>query len=316
MSRPSSHSWILTNGRFGTFWHPEGIECDGRIMYTMKHPKKGTKEFKNWLSGDFKPRYYSAMHDEHNVCLFTDGSQKDQEGRLVSGAAWTIIQPQPQLRGGIGECLGNHLPPVIVKEGLCGGGKRTSYDCEMLTISRGLQDASPFITDDITTLVVFADNESAVRKSMRPANGPSSLAAIRSCTSVRKMLTQFPNLVINFCWFPAHITETFGEGLPNFNDHVDKLAKKALEEPQPAYVSLAMAQQRLMARAKKEWTESTQKPQYIGRHYLHTADSNKAKYTEIKVSKHGFLSKHGDRHNTKTARLIRFLTGHFPHRDF
>lgn len=306
---PKHTRGILDNGRgggtWGTYWDPEGTECDGRIMFTLEHPKKGTKKFDAWMSADFKPRYFDCMSNKRNICIFSDGSQQDREGGLVSGAAWTIVQPH------------NYGPAAIVKEGKVGGGKRTPYDCEMLAISKGLQDIIPLITEDHDTLVVFADNESAVRKSMRPGNGPSSLEAIRSCTSVRKILKQFPQLVINFCWFPAHLKDGGGfGGVTNFNDHVDEKAKEALEEPQPAYVSLAMAKQRLMARAKKQWTESTLKPKYIGKHYLHTAGSNTSKYTEIKVGKHGFLSKHGEQQNFKSAKLVRFLTGHFPHGEF
>lgn len=107
-------------------------------------------------------------------------------------------------------------------------------------------------------------------------------------------------------WCPAHVRVA-----PN--ELVDRLAKDALDLPQPDAVSLAAARQHVAAKAVLDWQRLVATPKYRGNHSLIPTDV--APLCTGGKASHPLFDE-GCRHPKTFARFSRFVTGHFPHGDY
>lgn len=252
----------------------------------LRAPKKSDSEFRQWKQQQLLDPLRQALRDPTNIVMFSDGSLQLVKNTPHTGAAWAVYAK----RG----CVAHGSFPV---------GKATIYDAEMMALTRGLSRAVDLATPDTTTIRVYVNNKAAAQTVFKCQPGPAQLVSILATQHARRFLTNRPDRHIHVHWCPAHVQV-------EPNEFVDKLAKQAAALPQPSFVSIAFARQRLAAEAKLRWQQDVARPQALGTHTILPRQpealctmSDKA-HPLINSQRTGLAL---------TARLARFLSGHFPH---
>lgn len=183
------------------------------------------------------------------------------------------------------------------------GGKSLSYDAEMMALARGLREITREAEYDVKHITILSDNKAALKQIIRPVVGPSQMAAISGCQSIRSFLQDRPDRTIAFMWVPSH------KGIEP-NELVDQLAKEALDDEQPEFVSYSMALQRIKSRMMAKWNVlavDLENTKYRGSHLWVTETPLHAA-----TAKRTWLLKRVGTSNKETARVARVLTNHFP----
>ncbi|CCM01658.1 uncharacterized protein FIBRA_03720 [Fibroporia radiculosa] len=113
---------------------------------------------------------------------------------------------------------------------------------------RGMHAALECIPDDCTHLVLCADNAGALSKIPNCEMGPNQLVSILAAASVIRFLEKSDRRHVILLWALSH-----KDVAPN--EFVDDLAKAALEEEQPDFVSQARGVVDTLVRAKRKWAK-------------------------------------------------------------
>lgn len=261
-----------------------------RVRICADAPPKGSTEFKDWKRLTFLPLLREILQRQDAVTVFSDGSHSGAAKEHRTGAAWAIY------------CAGQRAA-----QGSFGYGKASPFDAEMAALARGLKAAVQHCNRDTKAIHAFVDNKSAVKTIFACNNGPAQLLSVVACTTARAFLDQDPERTITIHWCPAHVN------VPQ-NEHVDKLAKHALGQPQPDFISMSTAKQRIRDEALRRWRTDATGHHRLGRHtlfnrnHIETLCSDKA---QAKASPLTLADK-----PAMYARFTRFMTGHFPHGDF
>lgn len=310
--------------------------------YFFDGPKKAaTDTFRSWLI-QFQHHSRDLIDHPNNYVLFTDGGVKTTKSSgghrtMNHGAyAWSFCNG-----------IDRNGEPKEIKQNADRCGQVTAYDAELHALSEGLHGAVQVIERRIAQdrerrpdvvasnvygkgLVVFADNQAAARAICRGGNRKGSLFTSVASQAIRKFLELHPNNKFAVCWVPSHTDKLkFGKGnqpsqgmAEHGNKRVDAKCAELLEgvgetkdaiRDQPKWVSRSVAISKLLQNMHHKWRRMLLKQKYRGH-------QNLLRRSELESIKHSFknhpLLKAGGENHKQYARLVRFITGHFPHGAF
>lgn len=174
----------------------------------------------------------------------------------------------------------------------------------MAALARGLKEAVRDIPESVTDIHVLADNQAALKSILAAGRGPSQLTSVAACQSVRPWLAASTEHRIHIRRCPGH------EGVW-WNEKVDKAAGLATSDPSNQ-TSFAYVRQQITASVYRSWQDDMARLAYCGHNSLIVPTMfGKCKHT----SANWFLKKAGHS-NTYFARMVRFISGHYPHGAF
>ncbi|KAI0762068.1 hypothetical protein BC629DRAFT_1294283, partial [Irpex lacteus] len=75
----------------------------------------------------------------------------------------------------------------------------------MAALACGLRKAIDQLSESITDVHVFADNQAALTSILAAGHGPAQLTSVAACASVRQWLEASPNHQIHLWWCPGHM---------------------------------------------------------------------------------------------------------------
>jgi ribonuclease HI len=253
-------------------------------------PKAEKDRLTAWINTRLNPLIWGIESDRACALVFTDGSQKKLDGpgpRVAAGAAWLV----------------KHNGRV--RQGRFGCGRATAYDAEVAALARGLGEAAMWLPESVMELHVFADNQAALTSVLAAGRGPAQMLSVAACATVRRWLAKDPRRCVHLWWCPGH------RGVL-LNGVVDKEAGLATAEP-CSDVSFAYARQCITEQACQAWQADMARPEYRGRNSLLRTDGGFAKCKHTAAN--WFLRRAGQ-DTGQFARLVRFVSGHFPHGEF
>ncbi|GJE92813.1 hypothetical protein PsYK624_089700 [Phanerochaete sordida] len=175
----------------------------------------------------------------------------------------------------------------------------------MAALARGLKEVLRDLPEDVTDVHVFADNQAALTSILAAGAGPAQMLSIAACATVRPWLSGSPDRTLHMHWAPGH------RGV-YWNCVVDREAGIAAAEPPSEDVSFALARQAVTADAVAAWRQDMARPEYRGRHNL----MDPLQFGRCKHTSANWFLKTAGRDTVYFARLVRFVSGHFPHGEF
>ncbi|GJE94756.1 hypothetical protein PsYK624_109280 [Phanerochaete sordida] len=262
-----------------------------RVDGVQAPPKARREELDAWITKYLKPLVADIESEPSCAMLFTDGSQKRlgvDTLNVSTGAAWAVV------RAG-----------TVARTGRFGCGKATPYDAEMAALARGLKEVLRGISEDVTDVHVFADNQAALTSILAAGAGPAQMLSVAACETVRPWLGGSPDRRLHLHWAPGH------RGV-YWNCVVDREAGIAAAEPPSGDVSFALARQAVTATAVAAWRQDMARPEYRGRQNL----TDPLQFDRCKHTSANWFLKTAGRDTVYFARLVRFVSGHFPHGAF
>ena len=254
-------------------------------------PKSERDAMSDWINAKLTPLVLSIEDDEESVLVFTDGSQKKDDNILAkvsAGAAWIVRHADGR-----------------TSQGRVGCGQATPYDAEMIALARGLSEATTRISERIKNIHVFADNQAALTSILAATGGSSQMVSVAACQTARRWLARSEDHHIHIWWCPGH------RGV-YWNEKVDKEAGLAATKPCNS-ILFAYAHQCITAQTYKAWQSDMKRPEYRGHHLL---IQNSDMFDKCKHTSANWFLKTAGQNTTYIARLVRFVSGHFPHGAF
>ncbi|ETW81315.1 hypothetical protein HETIRDRAFT_426780 [Heterobasidion irregulare TC 32-1] len=225
------------------------------ITFRLLHPPKSSPEFPAWVR-DLKRRIAAESSSNNTTTCFSDGSFSPYNGRHA-GCACLVLPP-------------NSDPPIIRKLAY---GQTTAFNAEVMGLTIALHHA--ILTPNTFNIILYADNEAALKSLLDPRVHPSQMCSILACQRLRAWLSATLNRHLTIAWCPGHV------GIPR--------------QEQKAYTSMLAAWQTLMQSTK-----------YSGRDFPRQRAFQKVASTKSKV-----LRQVGQ-HNTLAARTVRLILNHGP----
>ena len=250
-----------------------------RITMQLSHPSRTSPDFPTWVQ-DLKSRIErEAAHPRTTLC-FSDGSYSPHNGKRA-GCACIISPPKP-------------LPPII-RRLACG--HATAFDAEIMGLTIALHHATRIA--ECSHIILYADNEAALKALLNPAIHPSQMCSILACQRLRAWFSASPDRRITIAWCPGHV------GVAR-QEQVDTLAKISLRDDPPAFASASFLKQKAYTSMLEAWQHLMKSTKYSGRDFPRQRSLRKVSSTQSKVLKHvGGL-------NSLAARAARLLLNHGP----
>ena len=266
--------------------HPEA--CPGnrvldmfadRINMRLSHPARSSPDFPTWIQ-DLKLRIEREASSPHTTLCFSDGSYSPHNGKRA-GCASLIIPPKP-------------LPPIVRKLAC---GQATAFDAEIMGLTIALHHAT--LIEDSSDIILYADNEAALKALLNPSVHPSQMCSILACQRLRAWLSASPNRHITIAWCPGHV------GVPR-QEQVDTLAKSSLRDNPPAFASASFLKQKAYTSMLEAWQSLMKSTKYSGH------DFPRQRYLRKVASTHSRVLTQAGGQNSLAARIARLLLNHGP----
>jgi ribonuclease HI len=182
-----------------------------------------------------------AERSSDSLVIFSDGSRMLMNGQKVTGASAVITRNKV--------VLGTNK--VLL------GVRHTIYDGELMGASMGAKLAVDWINrlnDEIRTVVLAIDNQSAVRQISDATNHYGQRYSIWFQRHMQRILDNHPHVSYKVAWIRAHQENSAGNNL------ADRLAKEACQLPlgESRFVGalLSWLREQAKARVQTDWQAS------------------------------------------------------------
>ena len=213
-------------------------------------------------------RITQISQEEDYIITYTDGSMKEKDWELQTGAGWVVYWKGRERKYG---CKGMGMGAEV-------------YNAEMLALLRGLemaievQQEMPNARRKRSRIVLFADNTVSVTAIMKGAPRSSQSTSQKFMETATKLLDKNKGTTIKILWVPGHMNI-------KGNDRADELAKEATDlELNTETTTLAKLHQKLQEKMKADWISTwanrpltgcyaiadRMPPSLAGSHVLHT----------------------------------------------
>jgi ribonuclease HI len=207
---------------------------------------------KGEAADEHRTRITQISQENEYIIVYTDGSMKEREQENWTGAGWVVYWKGEERRRG--------------NEGM--GRSAEVYDAEILALLRGLEAAiafqqnTPETSRRQPTIILFADNTSAVEAITKGKPGPSQELSQKFVEMATTFLDENRGARIEITWVPGHM------GIEG-NDRADELAKEATElEPITEITTIAKLHRQIHDRLKKEWISEWARKPMTGRYAI------------------------------------------------
>ncbi|ETW75604.1 hypothetical protein HETIRDRAFT_426112 [Heterobasidion irregulare TC 32-1] len=250
-----------------------------RISFRISHPSKAAQEFPTWVQ-DLKRQMAAEFNSPHTTVCFSDGSYSPHNGKHA-GCASLIFPP-------------NNAHPIIRKLAC---GHTTAFDAEIMGLTIALHHAT--ITPHTTEIVLYADNEAALKSLLNPTVHPSQMCSLLACQRLRTWFSASPERHLTIAWCPGH------SGIPH-QEEADALAKSALKGNHPAFTSASFLKQKAYTSLLASWQLLMTSTKYSGRDFPRQRAFRKVSSTKSQL----LLMVGGS--NSLAARAARLILNHGP----
>ena len=215
-------------------WRTNAQDTRYTVRLTTNPAQRGLT--KGEAADEHRTRITQLSQEADYIITYTDGSMKEKEREIRTGAGWVLYWKGVEREHG-SERMGKHAD---------------AYDAEMLALLRGLETAIEFQqamsekTRKRSRIILFADNTSSVASITNEKPGSNQRVSLQFVETATTFLNENERASIEVSWVPGHMNI---EG----NNRADKLAKGATDfEPPTEITAVAKHHRQLCENTKTE----------------------------------------------------------------